>query len=99
MPKSVVIDGVEYFRRANTKILPDGGLGDFLRVLRLSLRLTLESASSIIGCSKSYLWELENDSSDPSLSMAKSIAHAYGVSVEVLSSYVQVKNPHKETLE
>lgn len=98
MPKSVVIDGVEYFPRAKPKLVPDGGLGDFLRVLRLSLRLTLEEAANTIGCSKSYLWELENDSSDPSLSMAKSIAHAYGVSVEVLSSYVQIKTPHREHL-
>lgn len=88
MPKSVVIDGVEYVRKASPKLLPDGSLGDFLRVIRLSSRLTLDSAASCIGCSKSYLWELENDRSEPSLSIAKRISTAYGIALDTLASRV-----------
>lgn len=84
---NVVINGVEYVRRF--RILPTSETGTFgqsLRTMRKSLKLSLDKAAIEIGCSKSYLWELEHDGAEPGLRIACRIADAYGVPLQALAA-------------
>lgn len=86
----VMIDGVRY-TPAILKYLPVPGktLAETLRDLRNDRKLSLSAAAHDIGCSKSYLWELEQGSSEPTLAMAKKIAIAYSVSVDFLAAHIE----------
>ncbi|MBT9613152.1 MAG: helix-turn-helix transcriptional regulator [Burkholderiales bacterium] len=59
-----------------------------MRDARKSVNLTLEKASDEVPCSKSYLWEMENGTSEPSLRVASGLALAYGLKLETLASYL-----------
>jgi len=61
-------------------------IGLMLLHLRTQRRYTLDEAATAIGCSKSYLWALEKDRSEPSLRTAKAIAEAYAVPIDKLAA-------------
>lgn len=88
---NVIIDGVEYVPRINidsgSESMP---FREYIRGLRINAAMTLDEAAKKIGCSKSYIWELENKRSEPSLRISGSIATAYGVSVAWL--YYSLQN-------
>lgn len=79
---NVIINGIEYRPVAT---LPEQSsqapLGDTLRALRKSARLTLQGAGDLAGITKSYLWGLEKAAHQPSLAVAKRLADLYGVSL------------------
>jgi transcriptional regulator with XRE-family HTH domain len=83
----VVIDGVEYLPKSDVSMMPRK-FGEFLKAARESVKLTLEAASNNIGCSKSYIWELENGTGEPSLRIARGIASAYGLKLETIAGYL-----------
>lgn len=86
----VVIDGIEYKPIAPT--LPKNlTLGKFLKAARKTLGVTLDRASFDIGCSKSYLCELENDRGEPSLRIAARISNTYGIRLEEIAQHL---TPH-----
>lgn len=65
------------------------GLGEYLYGLRkCQSKMSLERMASKVGCSKSYLWDVENNRSEPSLSMAAKIAKAYHTSVGRMVKYM-----------
>lgn len=83
----VLIDGVEY----TPKIVPPppvGTLGVFLRSARKASGRSLDGMSQVVGCSKSFLWELEKDMAVPGLLMAARIAESYGVSLDEMGRRV-----------
>lgn len=92
---NVVIDGVEYLPRAKIELMPME-FGAFLKATRKAVRYSLDSAAEKIGCSKSYLWQLENGRSEPSLMLAKCIGEAYGLALETLASYLPGKGHSAE---
>lgn len=53
--------------------------GQWLKQARDFHDLTLEEVAEKSGTSKSYVWELEKDKSDPSLTMAANIAAVFGM--------------------
>lgn len=84
---TVLINGVEYVPRQKlNSIKPPCTLGQSIRALRKQQKLSLESAALAIGCSKSYLWALEHDDSEPSLRMAREIASQYGAPLAMLAA-------------
>lgn len=90
---NVLIDGVEYAPRVKIELMPME-FGEFLRATRKAVHYSLDTAAAKIGCSKSYLWELENGRCEPSLMLAKCVADAYGLALETLASYL----PPRETV-
>ena len=83
---TVVIDGIAYVPRINLKPSAEfGTLGQALRSIRKSAKMSIEKACREIGCSKSYLWELEHDGAEPGLRMAYKIASVYGVPLTTLA--------------
>lgn len=84
---AVIINGIEYVPRIVLKLPAElGTLGQALRAMRKASKLSLDKAAASIGCSKSYLWEVENDKSEPSLRMATEIAGAYGVPLATMAA-------------
>lgn len=83
----VTIDGIDYRPIANVQMKPMT-FGGLLKSVRKALSMSLDKACIEIGCSKSFLWELENDNCEPSFRMAKNIAFAYGVEIVTLASYL-----------
>lgn len=60
-------------------------LGERIRRYRQSRQLSLEELARRIGTSKAYLWELESRrNKTPSLRKLEDIAHALGISADVL---------------
>jgi transcriptional regulator with XRE-family HTH domain len=84
---SVVINGIEYVPKLKLKLQHVSGesFGSTLRSMRKAAKYSLDKAAVEIGCSKSYLWDLEHDSGEPSLRMAAKIAEAYGVPILALA--------------
>lgn len=77
---SVIINGTRYVPQLNLTMPPEfGTFGQALKAMRKSLKLSLDKAAIEIGCSKSYLWDLEHDNYEPRLGMAGKIARAYGI--------------------
>lgn len=59
--------------------------GDKIHDLRKAKKLSLDKLAALSGCSKSYLWELENkDPPRPSADKLSAIAKAIGVTVDYL---------------
>lgn len=84
---TVIINGIEYVPRIKwVSPRPSGTFGQAIRVLRKQQKLSLEAAAKSIGCSKSYLWALEHDESEPSLRMASEIAKQYGAALATLAA-------------
>ena len=64
-------------------------LGEYLRGLRLcQTNVSLEKMSVKIGCTKSYLSDVENDKIEPRLSKAKDIAKGYKTSLNQMGKYL-----------
>lgn len=60
-------------------------LKDNLHMLRVGRNMTLDQVALKAGTSKSYIWELENNSSSkPSASLVLSLAKIFGTTVEDL---------------
>ncbi len=92
---SVSINGVEYVPRIRIGAPKEmGTLGNALRVLRKGAKLSLAKAAVEVGCSKSYLWELEHDRTEPGLRVAANLASAYGVPLATLAACLGATNEH-----
>jgi len=65
-----------------------GTLGDYLRSLRLKRGLTYAQMAKEVGTSKSYIWEVENNISSPSLLKAKAMAVAYRTTLNKMCTFV-----------
>lgn len=78
---SVFINGIEYVPKLKLQNLRGESLGVTLRKMRKAAKYSLDKAAIEIGCSKSYLCEMEHGSGEPSLRMASKIADAYGVPI------------------
>lgn len=64
-------------------------LGDYLRGLRLcQTKMTLDKMAEKVGCSKSYLWDVENNRVMPTLAKAAAIAKAYKTSLNQMGRYL-----------
>lgn len=82
---SVIINGIEYVPKLKLHHLDGESFGDALRRIRKSAKYSLDKAAIEIGCSKSYLWELEHGLAEPGLRMAARIAETYGVPLHTLA--------------
>ncbi len=64
-------------------------LGEYLRGLRLcQTNMSLDKMSEKIGCSKSYLSDVENDKIMPTLSKAAIMSKAYKTSLNQMGKYI-----------
>lgn len=91
---SVVINGIEYVPKLKLHAIDGESFGASLRRMRKAAGYTLQKAADEIGCTKSYMWELEKDGAEPGLRMASKIAEAYGVPLHALARCLNV--PHNE---
>lgn len=74
---------------ANQKAVGYPTLGEYLRGLRLCQNeMSLERMAEKIGCSKSYLWDVENDKVMPTLAKAAVMAKAYKTSLNQMGRYL-----------
>lgn len=65
------------------------GLGEYLYGLRkCQTKVSLERMAERVGCSKSYLWDVENNRSMPTLAMAVKIAKEYKTSLNQMGKHV-----------
>lgn len=87
---SVIINGIEYVPKLQLHHLNGESFGGALRRLRKAAGYSLQKAADEIGCTKSYLWELEKDVAEPGLRMAVKIAEAYGVPLHALARCLNV---------
>jgi transcriptional regulator with XRE-family HTH domain len=62
-------------------------IGKKLRELRVERNLTLEQVAEAASLSKSYLSQLENDHSNPSLNSLRAVMDVYGLPLAVLFEY------------
>lgn len=83
---SVIINGITYAPRITLPPHGLGTLGASLRSMRKASKMSIQAACNEIGCSKSYLWELEHDKAEPGLRMAYLIASVYGVPLAALAA-------------
>ena len=64
-------------------------LGEYLRGLRLCQNeMSLDRMAEKIGCSKSYLWDVENDRVMPTLSKSLAIAKHYKTSLNQMGKHL-----------
>lgn len=64
-------------------------LGKYLRGLRLCQKeSSLDKMAVRVGCSKSYLWDVENDNVMPTLAKAAVIAKHYKTSLNQMGKYL-----------
>jgi transcriptional regulator with XRE-family HTH domain len=90
---SVVINGIQYVPRIKMTATAElGTLGQALRTMRKAAKMSLDKAAAEIGRSKSYLWELEHDKSEPGLRVAAELACMYGVPLATLAACLQSAN-------
>lgn len=83
----VIIDGVEY-RPYQQKIESEYLFKDFIKLKREAIGYTLNAAAKNIGCSKSYIWEIENkESPQISFAMIVKISDAYGLDIASMAMY------------
>lgn len=84
--RTVMIDGTEWVPRINIGCGSQyGSLGQALNAFRKQCGMSLDDAARLIGCTKSFLWNLEKDRSEPGLRLAAKIADAYAVPISALS--------------
>lgn len=55
--------------------------GDVLKSARQAYGISLDALAEKVGCSKSYIWELEQGKSEPGIGVAIMLANALGCSV------------------
>ena len=76
---------IEKMKQALKKVT----LGEYLRGLRLcQTDMSLEKMAEKIGCAKSYLLDIENDKTMPTLSKAAAMAKAYKTSLNQMGKYL-----------
>lgn len=88
MEINIEINGIKYYPKTEIELMPMS-FGEFLRQCRKNLGLTLDEAANVIICSKSYIWELENGTIEPSFKMAIKISNAFGIELITLASYLK----------
>lgn len=91
---NVVIDGREY-QPVRDETGFEMAFSDYIKLKREVLKLTLDEASKLIGCSKSYLWEMENKGATPSLLLALEVARAYAFGAKIYETLIFKKQPIK----
>lgn len=82
---SVIVNGIEYGPKIRIRI-EDKTLGQLLKESRKQTKLSLEKVASEIKCSKSYLWEVEHDKTEPGLLMARKMSEAYGIPLATMAA-------------
>jgi len=83
----VVIHGIEYVPRITMGTPSEWHtLGQELQSIRKQTGMSLDKAAAAIGCTKSYLWNLEKDRAEPGLRIAARIAGAYGVPIAIIAA-------------
>lgn len=73
----VTINGVSYIPCRRPEKITGDTLGGYLKFLRTSIKLSLDSVSEATSISKSTLWELENDRTTPTLRTAARLCDYY----------------------
>jgi len=67
-------------------------LGAYLKGLRKAQwKVSLEEMARRIGCSKSYLWDLEDGRCTPSLEMSVRIAKKYKTTIGKMATHLEPK--------
>lgn len=87
---SVIINGIEYVPKLKLHHLDGENFGAALRRMRKAAGYSLQKAADEVGCTKSYMWQLEKDGAEPGLRMAAKIAEAYGVPLMTLARCLDV---------
>lgn len=84
---TVIIDGEIYVPKSNTKPpkMPFKTLGDALIEGRKNCNMSLDVAANLAGISKSHLWSIEKNQTEPSLWIASSIANIYGLDLRAIA--------------
>ena len=72
-------------RRQNDTLSSPRKLGDFLKGLRYGGDLTLDDLATMSGTNKSYLHQLEQGESSPTVGLLQSILAVYGLSLSIVS--------------
>jgi len=63
--------------------------------LRLEANLTIKASANAAGLSVSYLYDLENGRTEPSLKALRKLSTAYGVTVVELLARVRWESDHE----
>jgi len=67
------------------------GLGSYLRGLRKQQwKVSLEDMANRIGCTKSYLWQIEAGGGNPSLQLSIKIAKHYKTTVGQMAKHLVI---------
>ncbi len=72
--------------------MPDDAdsLGSLIKWARKNSKMTLQQLADQVGSSKSYIWELENNRSEPSLWLAGQISNALGIRLQLMARLKRV---------
>jgi DNA-binding XRE family transcriptional regulator len=82
----VTIDGHVYVPRANNKYAGQSKtLGEAFKECREKSGMSLSKAADRAGISKSHLWAIEKNETEPSLWIAYSVVRLYGVDLNALA--------------
>lgn len=65
--------------------------GSFLKELRKRNEMTLEQLASEISSSKGYVWELENEKTEPSFGAAYRLSRVLGVDMRLFAKDLSTK--------
>ena len=69
----------------DTNIGNSNTLGEALAECRKNCSMSLDRAADRAGISKSHLWAIEKDKTEPSLRIAGALARLYGVDLRALA--------------
>tara|TARA_R100001143_G_C3357791_1_gene133619 strand:+ start:1099 stop:1449 length:351 start_codon:yes stop_codon:yes gene_type:complete len=90
----VYINGVQYKPVIDSMITPMT-FGQLIKHTRKNLGLTLERLAKMAGCSKSFLWSIENSGTEPGRLVLRNIMKATGIDGNLLLE--ALPNGDKET--
>jgi len=82
----VTIDGAVYVPQTNIKYAGHAKtLGEAFAECRKNSGMSLDKAADRAGISKSHLWAIEQNKTEPSLWIAGAVARLYGVDLRTLA--------------
>ena len=82
----VTIDGLIYVPQVNIKYAVEAKtLGEAFMECRKHCNLSLDKAANYADISKSHLWAIEKNSTEPSLWIAASLARLYGIDLRSIA--------------
>ena len=85
---TVIINGELYVPESNVKANKHQfkSLGDALTYGRKNCNMSISRAADRAGISKSHLWALEKNESEPSLVIAAILARLYGLDLNIIAN-------------